>query len=153
VNDQREADIGAAFGPFRLFAAQRLLLEHEKPLRLGSRALEILTVLLENPGALVTKEELVARVWPDTFVEEGNLRVHMAALRRALGDGQAGNRYVVTVPGRGYRFVAPVSMLEPSAQGAALSQRQKASSNARMARQPDPSDRRSCSAAASRSSK
>jgi predicted ATPase/DNA-binding winged helix-turn-helix (wHTH) protein len=115
VNDQREADIGAAFGPFRLFAAQRLLLEHEKPLRLGSRALEILTVLLENPGALVTKEELVARVWPDTFVEEGNLRVHMAALRRALGDGQAGNRYVVTVPGRGYRFVAPVSMLEPSA--------------------------------------
>jgi DNA-binding winged helix-turn-helix (wHTH) protein len=118
VNDQREADIGAAFGPFRLFAAQRLLLEHEKPLRLGSRALEILTVLLENPGALVTKEELVARVWPDTFVEEGNLRVHMAALRRALGDGQAGNRYVVTVPGRGYRFVAPVSMLEPSAQGA-----------------------------------
>ncbi len=113
MNDQREADIGAAFGPFRLFAAQRLLLEHEKPLRLGSRALEILTVLLENPGALVTKEELVARVWPDTFVEEGNLRVHMAALRRALGDGQAGNRYVVTVPGRGYRFVAPVSMLEP----------------------------------------
>jgi len=66
-------------------------------------------------GALVTKEELVARVWPDTFVEEGNLRVHMAALRRALGDGQAGNRYVVTVPGRGYRFVASVSVLEPSA--------------------------------------
>jgi len=117
VSDQRRADIAAAFGPFRLFAAQRLLLEHEKPLRLGSRALEILTVLLENPGELVTKEELVTRVWPDTFVEEGNLRVHMAALRRALGDGQAGNRYVVTVPGRGYRFVAPVSVVEPSAPG------------------------------------
>src|SRR5882762_2980134 len=73
-----------------------------------SRALEILTVLLENPGALVTKEELIGRVWPDTFVEEGNLRVHMNALRRALGDGQAGNRYVITVPGRGYNFVAPV---------------------------------------------
>jgi predicted ATPase/DNA-binding winged helix-turn-helix (wHTH) protein len=115
VSAQRGADTGAAFGPFRLFAAQHLLLEHEKPLRLGSRALEILTVLVENPGEVVTKEELVARVWPDTFVEEGNLRVHMAALRRALGDGQAGSRYVVTVPGRGYRFVAPVSVLEPSA--------------------------------------
>ncbi len=121
MSDQRWADIAAAFGPFRLFAAQRLLLEHEKPLRLGSRALEILTVLVENPGELVTKEELIGRVWPDTFVEEGNLRVHMAALRRALGDGQAGNRYVVTVPGRGYRFVAPVSVLEPSAPAPAKS--------------------------------
>ena len=121
MSDQRWADIAAAFGPFRLFAAQRLLLEHEKPLRLGSRALEILTVLVENPGELVTKEEPIGRVWPDTFVEEGNLRVHMAALRRALGDGQAGNRYVVTVPGRGYRFVAPVSVLEPSAPAPAKS--------------------------------
>src|SRR5262249_46555453 len=63
------------------------------------------------PGELVSKDELVARVWPDTFVEEGNLRVHIAALRRTLGDGQAGNRYVATIPGRGYRFVAPVSAL------------------------------------------
>jgi DNA-binding winged helix-turn-helix (wHTH) protein len=113
VSDQLRpsVDRAIAFGPFRLFPARQLLLEGEKPLRLGSRALEILKILVEHPGALVSKEDLVAGVWPNTFVEEGNLRVHMAALRRALGDGQAGNRYVATVPGRGYRFVAPISHL------------------------------------------
>jgi predicted ATPase/DNA-binding winged helix-turn-helix (wHTH) protein len=89
-------------------------LEGETPVRLGSRALDILTALVERPGELVTKDELVRRVWPTTFVEEGNLRVHVAALRRALGDGQAGNRYVANVPGRGYRFVASISALEGS---------------------------------------
>jgi len=105
------ADGTFAFGPFRLSPARQLLLEGEKTLRVGSRALEILKVLVEHAGTLVSKEDLVARVWPGTFVEEGNLRVHMAALRRALGDGQSGNRYIATVPGRGYRFVAPVSIL------------------------------------------
>ena len=98
--------------------APSLLLEGDRPLRLGSRALAILAVLVERPGALIGKEDLVARVWPDTFVEEGNLRVHMAALRRTLGDGQGGNRYIATIPGRGYRFVAQVSLLagpEPAA--------------------------------------
>jgi predicted ATPase/DNA-binding winged helix-turn-helix (wHTH) protein len=108
------ADDTFAFGPFRLSPARQLLLEGEKALRLGSRALEILKVLVEHAGTLVSKEELVARVWPGTFVEEGNLRVHMAALRRALGDGQSGNRYIATIPGRGYRFVAPVSILSGS---------------------------------------
>ena len=98
-----------AFGPFRLFPKRQLLLDGEKPLRIGARALDLLKVLVEQPGAVVSKEELVSRVWPNIFVEEGNLRVHMTALRRALGDGQAGNRYVLTVPGRGYCFVAPVS--------------------------------------------
>src|SRR5262249_2775527 len=79
-----------AFGPFRLYPERGLLFEGEKPLQLGSRALDLLSVLVEHPGALVTKEDLVARVWPGTFVVEGNLRVHMAALRRALGDGQSG---------------------------------------------------------------
>jgi predicted ATPase/DNA-binding winged helix-turn-helix (wHTH) protein len=97
-----------AFGPFRLLPLQRALLEASEPLRLGSRALEILIALVERPGELITKEELIARVWPDTFVEDANLRVHVAALRKALGDGQSGNRYVVNVAGRGYRFVAPV---------------------------------------------
>jgi predicted ATPase/DNA-binding winged helix-turn-helix (wHTH) protein len=101
-----------SFGPFRLLPAQRTLLEADKPVRLGGRALEILTVLVERPGELVSKADLVARVWPDTFVEEGSLRVHVAALRRALGDGQAGNRYIANVPGRGYRFVAPVQVAE-----------------------------------------
>jgi predicted ATPase/DNA-binding winged helix-turn-helix (wHTH) protein len=97
-----------AFGPFRLFPAQQLLLEGETPVRIGSRALEILTALAEHPGELVSKKELMARVWPETFVSESNLKVHVAALRKTLGDGQAGRRYLANVPGRGYRFVAPV---------------------------------------------
>jgi predicted ATPase/DNA-binding winged helix-turn-helix (wHTH) protein len=99
-----------SFGPFRLVPSQQLLLEDGKPVRLGSRALDILIALAERPNELVSKEDLIARVWPDTFVEEGNLRVHIATLRRTLGDGQAGKRYVANIPGRGYRFVAPVSL-------------------------------------------
>jgi predicted ATPase/DNA-binding winged helix-turn-helix (wHTH) protein len=100
------------FGPFRLIPAQKLLLHGEKPVRLGSRACEILIALVERAGQLLSNQELINRVWPNTFVEEGNLRVHMAALRRALGDGQAGNRYITNTPGRGYSFVAPVSFRE-----------------------------------------
>jgi predicted ATPase/DNA-binding winged helix-turn-helix (wHTH) protein len=101
-----------AFGPFRLLATQRLLLEGEKPLRLGSRALDILIALVERPGELLTKKELMARVWPDTVVEESNLKVHIAALRRTLADGRGGRRYLATIPGRGYRFVAPIRTAE-----------------------------------------
>jgi DNA-binding winged helix-turn-helix (wHTH) protein len=101
-----------SFGSFRLFPRQRLLLEGEKPLRLGSRALDILIALVERPGELVSKKELMTRVWPDTVVDEGNLKVHVSALRRALADGQAGHRYLATIPGRGYRFVAPVVVAE-----------------------------------------
>jgi DNA-binding winged helix-turn-helix (wHTH) protein len=104
----RSDDEKLSFGPFRLLPARRLLLERDKPVRIGSRALDILSVLVERPGELVSKSELMAKVWPNTFVEEGNLKVHIAALRRALGDGQAGNRYISAVPGRGYCFVAPV---------------------------------------------
>jgi predicted ATPase/DNA-binding winged helix-turn-helix (wHTH) protein len=98
----------ASFGPFRLLAGQRLLLEGDKPVRLGSRAFDILAALIERSGEVVGKEELIARAWPQTFVEESNLKIQVSALRRALGDGQGGNRYVITVPGRGYNFVAPV---------------------------------------------
>jgi predicted ATPase/DNA-binding winged helix-turn-helix (wHTH) protein len=111
------------FGPFRLIPAQQVLLDSGKPVRLGSRALEILIALVERAGELVTKDELVARVWPDTFVEEGNLRVHVAALRRALGDGQAGTRYVANVPGRGYRFVGPISRTDEQTLGEAPARR------------------------------
>src|ERR1700736_4004296 len=103
-----------SFGPFRLLAAQRLLLEGDTPVRLGSRAFDILAALVERAGEVVTKESLIARVWPQTFVEEANLKIQVSALRRALGDGQGGHRYVVTVPGRGYNFVAPVRIEEPS---------------------------------------
>ena len=97
-----------SFGPFRLLPEQQLLLEDDKPVRLGSRAREILIALIGRAGQLVTKEELIANVWPDTHVEEANLRVHVAALRRALRDGHAGRRFVENIPGRGYSFVAPV---------------------------------------------
>ena len=103
-----------SFGPFRLLAAQRLLLEGDKPVRLGSRAFDILTALVERAGEVVGKEELIARAWPATFVEEANLKIQVSALRRALGDGQGDNRYVVTVVGRGYNFVAPIRQEEPS---------------------------------------
>ena len=96
-----------AFGPFRFLQAQHLLLEGDRPVAVGSRALALLSALLERAGEVVSKEDLFARAWPDTFVEEGNLRVHIAALRRALHDGEDGNRYLLTIPGRGYSFVAP----------------------------------------------
>lgn len=99
-----------SFGPFRLLRAQFLLLEGDKPVPLGSRALEILITLLERHGELVSKLDLMARVWPNVFVEPANLTVHMSALRRALRDGQDGNRFILNIPGRGYCFVAPVAI-------------------------------------------
>ena len=97
-----------SFGPFRLLPAQFLLLEGDKPVPLGSRAMRILIVLLERPGELVTKQELMARVWPNLFVEPANLSVHVSALRRALRDGRDGSRFIINIPGRGYCFVAPI---------------------------------------------
>src|ERR1700731_1830465 len=98
-----------AFGSFRLIPAQRILLEDGKQLRLGSRALDILGTRVESAGETIRKDQLMARAWPDTVVEENALRVHIAALRKALGDGQAGNRYIANIPGRGYSFIAPVT--------------------------------------------
>src|SRR3984957_7911157 len=103
-----------AFGPFRLISARRLLLEGDKPVRLGGRAFDILTTLVERAGEVVGKDELIARAWPATFVDEANLKIQISALRRALGDGQNGNRYVATVVGRGYNFVAPIRQEAPS---------------------------------------
>lgn len=105
-------DQAVHFGPYRIHPHQRLVLEAGRPLRLGRRAVDILLILLEQAGNVVSKQELIARVWPKSVVEDGNLRVHMAALRKALGDGQAGQRYIVTVAQRGYSFVAPLS-IEP----------------------------------------
>ena len=102
------------FGAFRLLQAQRLLIEGDRPVPVGSRALALLFALVERAGEVLSKEELFAKVWPDTFVEEGNLRVHIAALRRALNGGRQGNRCVVTVPRRGYSFVAPTAFGRPA---------------------------------------
>ncbi|WP_085656936.1 winged helix-turn-helix domain-containing protein [Pseudomonas sp. B11(2017)] len=101
-------DQAIGFGPYRIHPGQRLVLEGDQPLRLGRRALDILLILLAHAGEVVSKQRLIAGVWPDSVVEDINLRVHMAALRKALGDGQAGQRYIVTVAQRGYSFVAPV---------------------------------------------
>lgn len=88
-----------------------LLLEGDRPLHLGNRALTILQILAERAGQVVEKEELARLVWPKTFVDETNIRVHIAALRRKLGDGHDGSRYIVNIPGRGYCFAAAVDRL------------------------------------------
>ncbi len=98
------------FGPFVLIPERQLLLQGEAPVRIGGRALDILTALVERPGELVNKRELMARVWPNIIVDEGNLKVNMAALRRALGDGVGTAQYIATVTGRGYRFIASVQV-------------------------------------------
>src|SRR5580704_13161289 len=99
-----------SFGPFRLSAAERQLKKGDEALQLGGRALDTLIALVERAGEVVTQGELISRVWPDVTVEEANLRVHIASVRKALGDGHDGARYIVTVPGQGYRFVAPVTL-------------------------------------------
>lgn len=96
------------FGPYAFHLRQRLILDGDRQLRMGGRALDILQVLVERAGRVVSKEHLIALVWPSSVVEEINLRVHIAALRRALGDGENGQRYIVNVPQRGYSFVAAV---------------------------------------------
>lgn len=105
----------ASFGPFRLFPAERTLEKNGIPLVLGSRALDILIVLAERAGEIVSARELIARVWRGLVVDPGNLRVHITGLRKALGDGEQQIRYIVNVPGQGYCFVAPVERL--TAQG------------------------------------
>ncbi|WP_411885339.1 ATP-binding protein [Polaromonas sp. YR568] len=100
------------FGPFLLIPERQLLMRGDAQVRIGGRALDILTALVERPGQLVGKRELVARVWPNTVVEDANLKVNMVALRRALGDEPGAVQYIATVVGRGYRFVAPVQALE-----------------------------------------
>jgi TolB-like protein/Flp pilus assembly protein TadD len=106
------------FGAFRLLPAQRILLEEGKPLHLGSRALDVLIALVESAGDTIHKDKLIARVLPDTFVGEGNLRFQVATLRKALGDGRGGNRFIANIPGRGYTFVAPVTREQEHADNA-----------------------------------
>jgi adenylate cyclase len=100
-----------SFGRFRIDLARRELRRDNKPVRLGSRARDILCLLASAGGAVVSKDEVMARVWPGVVVEENNLRVHIRALRKALEEG-GGENCIVTVPGRGYRLLPPQ---EPSA--------------------------------------
>jgi predicted ATPase/DNA-binding winged helix-turn-helix (wHTH) protein len=111
MNDHRNSQFKDAFsfGPFSLFAAERLLKKADEPIPLGGRALDVLIALVERAGEVVAHKELISSVWPDVTVEDANLRAHIAALRKALGDGRDGARYVTNISGRGYCFVAPVT--------------------------------------------
>ena len=97
------------FGPFNLSVAQRLLKKGEETVPIGGRALDLLIVLAERAGEVISHKELIARAWPDVTVEEANLRGQIAVLRRMLGDGLDGARYISNVAGRGYCFVAAVA--------------------------------------------
>jgi len=97
------------FGEFTLDVGERRLLRGSQPVRLSPRTHAVLVALVREHGRLVTKEELLARVWPEAFVEEGILTVHISSLRKALGDNQQAHAYIETVPRSGYRFVAPVT--------------------------------------------
>ena len=98
-----------SFGPFSLVISERLLTKEGAPVELGARTLDTLIALLSRPNVVVSKRDLLARVWPDVMVEEGSLRFHIATLRKALGDGQGGARYIATMAGRGYCFLAPIT--------------------------------------------
>jgi predicted ATPase/DNA-binding winged helix-turn-helix (wHTH) protein len=96
------------FGPFELSIGERALRRDGRVLPLGDRALDILTYLADRPGEVIAKQELMNHVWSEVTVEEGSLRVHVAAIRKVLGDGQFGNRYIANIKGRGYSFVGTV---------------------------------------------
>jgi predicted ATPase/DNA-binding winged helix-turn-helix (wHTH) protein len=96
------------FGPFELSIGERVLRRDGRVLSLGDRALDILAYLADRPGEVIAKQELMDHVWSDVTVEEGSLRVHVAAIRKSLGDGQFGDRYIANIKGRGYSFVGAV---------------------------------------------
>src|SRR5271166_5598435 len=97
-----------ALGPFRLDAGCDLLSRGSEPLALGRRAIALLRALVERPGESVSKDALIEAAWPDQAVEESNLTVQIAALRRLLGEEPGGGRWIETMPRRGYRFIGPV---------------------------------------------
>jgi DNA-binding winged helix-turn-helix (wHTH) protein len=109
MNMYQSADsIGFTFGSFELVPTRRLLSKDGRIVKVGSRALDLLIALIERAGQIVTKEELMSQVWSNVIVEDTNLRVHVSALRRLLGDDGINSRYIVHVARRGYVFVAPL---------------------------------------------
>ena len=106
------------FGPFQVDASARLLLREGCPVALAPKAFDLLCHLLANPHRLIGKDELLKAVWPRGFVEEGNLSHNVFLLRRALGESPEEHRYIVTVPGRGYKFVGKLDGEAPAARPA-----------------------------------
>src|SRR5271163_4279124 len=97
-----------SFGTFRFVPSRQQLFDGDQPLRVGSRALGLLQLLIENAGEVVPKKRFIETVWNGLWVDEANLRANIGTLRKVLGDGRDGRRYIQNVPGRGYRFVMPV---------------------------------------------
>jgi len=102
------------FGDFRLDAARRVVTRADEPIRLNSKAFETLLVLVRYRHRIVSKDELMQTLWPDTFVEEVNLAQNISALRKALGETPGENRYIATIPGKGYQFVSEIRQIEPA---------------------------------------
>src|SRR5262245_5233081 len=100
------------FGAFHLDAQEHLLLREGEVVPLAPKAIDLLVVLIENSGHVLSKEELMRRVWPDSFVEEANLSNHISQLRKVLGEEKSGAHYIETIPRRGYRFVAEVTEIQ-----------------------------------------
>ena len=98
-------------GPSDWFLRSGCCWKATRGLRIGSRAFDILTVLVQRAGQIVAKHDLIAHVWPNVFVGDSNLKTQVSGLRRALGEDRTGRRYIVAVSGRGYHFIAPVSLV------------------------------------------
>ncbi|CAH0168995.1 ATP-binding protein [Pseudomonas brassicacearum] len=107
-----DSEPAVGFGPFAFYRQQRLVTRDGQPLALGGRALDVLQVLVEHAGHYVSTQTLIAHVWPDSIVEAINLRVHIAALRRAFGDGRGGARYILNHPRQGYCLAVPLMVQE-----------------------------------------
>lgn len=125
TTDEGGAHRTFAFGPFVLVPARQSLLQGDNAVRIGRRAFDILMALVERPGQIVSKRQLMTLVWPDVVVDDGNLKVNMAALRRTLGDETGAPTYIATITGRGYRFIAPVQVSVLSALPPSTSSPQK----------------------------
>src|ERR1043166_287434 len=112
------------FGDFRLDVDERLLLQKDRRVRLADKAFDTLSVLVKRHGHLVSKDELISQVWPDTAVEDNNLDKSISAIRRTLGDQSRKARFIETVRGRGYRFIADVSSPQASKNETVVSSQQ-----------------------------
>ena len=107
------------FGPFRLDPENRILLRDGQPVSLTPKVFDTLVLLVERSGRLVSKDELMTAIWPDSFVEESNLTQTVFMIRKALGETGSDQRYITTVPGRGYRFAADVKQVPGNGDAAA----------------------------------
>src|SRR5271169_3958683 len=113
------------FGPFRMDPDKQVLLREDQPVAITPKAFETLLVLIRHSREVVTKDEIMKAVWPDAFVEEANLSQNIFVLRKALGDTPEDRRYIVTLPGRGYRFAAQVRTVMPDGEDLVIESRSR----------------------------